>query len=56
MESYQKLRQLIEEAADDIEKAKGGNKAAGTRARVTMQEVKNLAQEIRKEILTLRGD
>lgn len=56
MESYQKLRQLVEQAAEDIEKAEGGNKAAGTRARQTMQEVKNLAQEIRKEILTLRGD
>src|SRR5690606_11683394 len=56
MDSYQKLRQLVEQAAEDIEKAEGGNKAAGTRARQTMQEVKNLAQEIRKEILTLRGD
>lgn len=56
MESYQKLRQIVEQAAEDIEKAEGGNKAAGTRVRQTMQEVKNLAQEIRKEILSMRGD
>jgi hypothetical protein len=54
MESYQKLRQLVDSAAEDIEKAEGGTKAAGTRARQTMQEIKNLAQDIRKEILTLR--
>ncbi|MFG0285696.1 MAG: histone H1 [Phycisphaerales bacterium JB039] len=54
MESYQKLRQLVDSAAEDIEKAEGGNKAAGTRARQTMQEIKNLAQDIRKEILSLR--
>lgn len=56
MESYQKLRQLVESAAEDIEKAEGGNKAAGTRARQTMQEIKNLAQDIRKEVLTLRDN
>jgi len=28
-----------------------GNKAAGTRARVALQKVKSLAQDVRKEIL-----
>ncbi|MEM9166006.1 MAG: histone H1 [Planctomycetota bacterium] len=54
MESYERLKQLVAEAEDDIAKAEGGNKAAGTRARKSLQGVRELAQEIRKEILTLR--
>jgi hypothetical protein len=54
MESFEKLKQIVTEAEDDIAKAEGGNKAAGTRARKSLQDVRNLAQEIRKEILTLR--
>ena len=34
----------------------GGNRAAGTRVRKIMQDVKNLAQEIRKEMLGSRED
>ncbi len=56
MEEYQKLKQLVEEAADDVYKAVGGNKAAGTRVRKTMQDIKNTAQEVRKKILDLRSD
>ena len=52
---FDKLKAAVEGAEDDIRKAEGGNKAAGTRARTHMQEIKNLAQEIRKEILNLRG-
>jgi len=33
----------------------GGNKAAGTRARQTMQDIKNTAQNIREKILELRS-
>ena len=54
MESYERLRQLVESAQEDIQKAEGGNKAAGTRARKTMQDVKNAAQDVRKEILEVR--
>lgn len=56
MEEYQKLRQLVEEVADDVYKAQGGNKAAGTRVRKAMQEIKNVAQEVRKKILDIRSD
>lgn len=55
MEDYQRLRELVEEAAEDVAKATGGNKAAGTRVRKTMQEVKSLAQEVRKKILEVRS-
>ncbi|HRX85615.1 MAG TPA: histone H1 [Phycisphaerae bacterium] len=55
MEAYERLRQLVESAADDVNKAVGGNKAAGTRVRKTMQDVKAAAQEVRKSILESRA-
>lgn len=54
MESFEKLKQMVAMAEDDISKAEGGNKAAGTRARKALQDIRNAAQEIRKEILSLR--
>ncbi len=54
MESYQKLKQLVDEVAEDVYKAVGGNKAAGTRVRKAMQDIKNAAQEVRKRILEIR--
>ncbi len=54
MESYENLKQLVEEVAEDIYKAAGGNKAAGTRVRKVMQDIKNTAQEVRKQILDIR--
>ena len=56
MESYDRLIKLVESAADDIQKAEGGNKAAGTRARKIMQDVKNEAQQVRQDILAARTD
>jgi hypothetical protein len=53
-ESYDRLRRLVEEAADDIAKTEGGNKAAGTRVRKTMQEVKQAAQDLRVAVLSSR--
>jgi len=52
---FEALKQLVEEAEDDIAKALGGNKAAGTRARKRMQEIKNTAQDVRKKILEVRS-
>lgn len=54
MEEYLKLKQLVDEVADDVYKAVGGNKAAGTRVRKIMQDIKNTAQEVRKRVLDLR--
>ncbi len=54
MESYEQLKKLVADADEDIRKAEGGNKAAGTRARQTMQEIKKIAQEVRQKILELR--
>jgi len=54
MEEYDRLKQLVEAAEEDVIKAEGGNRAAGTRARKMMQEIKNAAQEVRKRILEAR--
>ena len=51
---YQNLIKLVAEAEADLQKAAGGNKAAGTRVRKTMQEVRNAAQEIRVKVLETR--
>jgi hypothetical protein len=40
---------------DDMKKAAGGNKAAGTRVRKAMQEIKSVAQDIRTQVLEGRG-
>jgi len=37
-------------ACHDAEKFAGGNGSAGTRVRKYMQAIKNLAQEVRKEV------
>lgn len=54
MEAFEKLKTLVAQADEDVKKAEGGNRAAGTRARQTMQDIKNAAQEIRQKILELR--
>jgi hypothetical protein len=54
MLEYETLKRLVGEAEDDVNKAIGGNKAAGTRVRKKMQEIKNAAQELRKKILETR--
>lgn len=53
-ENFDRLVKTIEDAREDVEKAEAGNKAATARVRKAMQDVKNLAQELRKEMLQLR--
>ncbi|HKG06278.1 MAG TPA: hypothetical protein VKB19_07470 [Pedobacter sp.] len=51
MEKFNKLKELIAAAEADAGKFYGsGNGAAGTRTRKAMQDLKNLAQEIRTEV------
>jgi hypothetical protein len=54
VEEYLKLKRLVEDVGDDVYKAVGGNKAAGTRVRKAMQDIKNAAQEVRKRVLDMR--
>jgi len=51
---YETLKQLVAEVQDDLNKAVGGNKAAGTRVRKKMQDIKAEAQKIRQRILENR--
>ena len=53
---FDTLKRLVAEAEDDVAKAAGGNKAAGTRARKKMQDIKSAAQEVRKKILEGREE
>lgn len=56
VELYEQLKRMVAEVEEDMNKAKGGNKAAGTRVRKAMQDIKNTAQEIRKAVLEMRSD
>lgn len=51
MTEFENLKRMVTESEDDVNKAMGGNKAAGTRVRKKMQEIKAAAQEVRKKIL-----
>ncbi len=55
MTEYENLKRLVTEAEEDVNKAIGGNKAAGTRVRKKMQEVKAAATDVRKKILEGRN-
>lgn len=54
MEPYERLKKLVESVEEDVRKAEGGNKAAGTRVRKVMQEVKQSAQDLRAAVLEMR--
>ena len=54
MEEFERLRNLVAEAAEHVAKAEAGNKAAGVRTRKLMQDIKNAANEVRVKILALR--
>jgi hypothetical protein len=55
MQEYENLKVLVAEIEMDISKAEGGNKAAGTRVRKQMQDIKKAAQAVRNKILELRS-
>ena len=55
MMEYDRLKELVAAVEDDLLKAEGGNKAAGTRVRKAMQEIKAAAQDLRKKILEVRS-
>jgi len=54
---YAELQRLVASMAPDFEKFyKDGNKAAGTRVRNAMQELKTLAQTIRTEVQAIKNE
>lgn len=51
MEKFAEIKKIIEETEADVEKFYGkNNKASAVRIRKAMQEVKNLAQELRLHV------
>jgi hypothetical protein len=56
MEAYDRLVKLVQDVADDVAKAEGGNKAAGTRVRKHMQDIKQAAQDCRVAVLEARTE
>ncbi|MHC5086272.1 MAG: histone H1 [Planctomycetota bacterium] len=60
MQAYEELKQLVAEQLvaeieTDINKAEGGNKAAGTRVRKQMQMIKQASQNVRNTVLEIRS-
>jgi hypothetical protein len=55
MQDYEDLKTMVAEIEDDINKAESRNKAAGTRVRKQMQQIKKVANAIRSKILELRS-
>ena len=55
VDEYEKLKRLVAEVEGDYQKAIGGNKAAGTRVRKSMQGIKAQAQAIRQRVLESRS-
>jgi hypothetical protein len=51
METFEKIKALVNETEGDIQKFyEKGNKAAGTRVRKAMQDLKKLAQDLRTHV------
>ncbi len=56
MSKYEDLKAKVDEIEEDVGKFYDkGNNAAGTRIRKAMQEVKALAQDIRKEVQEIKN-
>lgn len=56
LEKFEALKALLMSAEEDIQKAAGGNRAAGTRVRKIMQQVKSDVQSLRVSILENRNE
>ena len=54
METIETIKKMTEVLSIDAEKFFNGNNSAGTRARKTCQDIKDLLQTLRKEILEHR--
>lgn len=52
---FEAIKKTVAEAEADVAKFNDGNNAAGGRVRKAMQDLKELAQELRKEVLETRN-
>jgi len=56
MNRFEQIKELVASLEGDFVKFyEKGNKAAGTRVRKGMQQLKNVAQEVRKEVLDAKN-
>lgn len=55
MKNFEAIKATLDGMADDVEKAKGGNKSAITRVRHGAMAMKTAAHELRKEALSYKG-
>lgn len=56
METFEKMEALLEQIRPDVVKVfDKGNSSAGTRVRKAMQELKELAQQVREEVQEARN-
>jgi hypothetical protein len=55
MEAFERLKALVAAAEEDVAKVAAGNRAAGTRVRKAMQDIKSAAQEVRVKVLEQRA-
>lgn len=56
MSRFEQLQNLLDAVKDDFRKFyEDDNQAAGTRVRKSMQDLKNLAQEIRVEVQDIKN-
>ena len=53
-ETYEALIKVVEDVRTDLEKAEKGNKSAAVRVRKAMQDVKRVAQDLRKEMMMIK--
>jgi hypothetical protein len=54
---YEELKRMVEAMeADFVRFYSQGNKAAGTRVRAAMQELKNFAQTVRTEVQSMKNE
>jgi hypothetical protein len=55
VQSFEDLVRIVNDVRPDLEKAEAkGNRAAGTRVRKAMQDIKKAAQAVREDVLKLR--
>ncbi len=52
---FETIKKTIADAEEDVKKFGEGNNAAGGRIRKAMQDLKNLAQDLRKEVLDVKA-
>lgn len=54
MKTFEQLKELIAKSQGDVDKANNGNKAACVRLRASIQEIKDVCNDVRAEALSIK--